>query len=120
MTDQLPKVIQDSHKLILWLIPLLDQFPRSRRFTLGERLESGLLDVLADLVDAAYNKQKRPALLRASRQLEITRHLWRITFELKIIPPKRYQHGAQLIDQIGRQIGGWLRQAQGYNNETSK
>ena len=40
----LPRVIDDCHGLLRWLIPLLDQFPRSRRFTLGERLESGLLD----------------------------------------------------------------------------
>lgn len=42
----LPQVIDDCHELLKWLIPLLDQFPRSRRFTLGERLESGLLAVL--------------------------------------------------------------------------
>ena len=40
----LPKVIDDCHELLKWLIPLLDKFPRSRRFTLSERLESGLLN----------------------------------------------------------------------------
>ena len=52
----LPRVIDDCHELLKWLIPLLDQFPRSRRFTLGERLESGLLVVLEECVDAACNK----------------------------------------------------------------
>jgi len=52
MNNQLPKVVQDCHDLLLWLIPLLDKFPRSRRFTLGERLENGLLDILADLIEA--------------------------------------------------------------------
>jgi len=41
---------------LLWLIPLLDTFPRARRFTLGERLESTLLDVLERLVEAAYSR----------------------------------------------------------------
>ena len=31
----LPQVIDDCHELLKWLIPLLDQFPRTRRFTLG-------------------------------------------------------------------------------------
>jgi hypothetical protein len=32
--------------LLLWLIPQIDKFPRVRRFTLGERLESAMLEVL--------------------------------------------------------------------------
>ena len=37
-----PQVVQSCHELLLWLIPQLDKFPRSRRFTLGERIEAGL------------------------------------------------------------------------------
>ena len=48
MRKTVPKAVQDCHDLLRWLIPHLDQFPRARRFTLGERLEGGLLDVLAD------------------------------------------------------------------------
>ncbi|MGD0961395.1 MAG: hypothetical protein ABSB19_16420 [Methylomonas sp.] len=36
---QLPVAIQDCHQLLVWIIPQLDQFPRARRFTLGEKLE---------------------------------------------------------------------------------
>ena len=49
MDNQLPKVVQDCHNLIFWLIPQLDKFPRSRRFTLGERIENNLLSILANL-----------------------------------------------------------------------
>lgn len=41
-----PAAVQQCHDLLHWMIPLLDNFPRNRRFTLGERLESGLLDIL--------------------------------------------------------------------------
>lgn len=109
MNHVIPKAIQDCHDLLLWLIPILDKFPRSRRFTLGERLENGLLKVLEDLVEAAYSKQKRQALVCANRQLEIIRHLWRLAYELKVIPLRRYKHGAELMNELGRQIGGWLR-----------
>jgi len=106
---QIPKVVQDCHNLLLWIIPILDKFPRNRRFTLGERLESGLLNVLENLVEAAYSKQKKSVLTRTNRQLEMIRHLWRLAFELQSIPKRSYQHGAKLMDEIGRQIGGWLR-----------
>ena len=45
-----PKAVQDCHDLILWVIPHLDKFPRLRRYTLGERIEQGVLEVLELLV----------------------------------------------------------------------
>lgn len=107
--DRTPRAVQACHELLAWLIPLLDQFPRVRRFTLGERLESSLLAVLEDLVDAAYNRDRRPALLRANRRLAVCRHLWRLALELKVINLKRYEYGAKLMEDLGRQLGGWLK-----------
>jgi hypothetical protein len=80
---------------------------------LGERLESGFLTVLEKLVDAAYNRDRRPALLRANRRLAVNRHLWRLALELKVINLKRYEYGAKLIEDLGRQIGGWLKASSG-------
>ena len=108
-SDTTPQAVQACHELLAWLIPLLDHFPRARRFTLGERLESGLLAVLEELVDAAYTADKRPALWRANRRLAVCRHLWRLALELKVINLKRYEYGAKLIEDLGRQIGGWLK-----------
>ncbi len=107
--DAVPRAVQACHELLVWLIPQLDLFPRARRFTLGERLESGLLRVLEALVEAAYSREKRAALAMANRTLEVERHLWRLAHELRVIPLKRYEHGARLMDDLGRQIGGWLR-----------
>ena len=107
--DAVPRAVQACHELLVWLIPQLDLFPRARRFTLGARLESGLLRVLESLVEAAYSREKRAALAAANRTLEIERHLWRLAHELRVIPLNRYEHGARLMDDLGRQIGGWLR-----------
>ena len=105
----LPKVIDDCHELLKWLIPLLDRFPRSRRFTLGERLETGLLAVLEECIDAAYSKHKRAQLSAANRRLSSVRHLWRLAFELRVISRKRYFHGSQLLVNIGTQLGAWQK-----------
>ncbi|MGE3152974.1 MAG: diversity-generating retroelement protein Avd [Nitrospiraceae bacterium] len=109
MTTSLPQAVQSCHELLLWLIPQLDKFPHSRRFTLGERLEAGLLTVLELLVEAAYTHNKAVFLHRANLRLEVVRHLWRLAHELKVMATRQYEHGAKLIDGLGRQIGGWLR-----------
>lgn len=104
-----PQAVQSCHELLLWLIPQLDKFPRSRRFTLGERMESGILEVLEPLVEAAYTRNKNAPLRRANLKLEVVRHLWRVAHELKGTATRQYEHGARLMDDVGRQIGGWLR-----------
>lgn len=109
MASSLPQAVQSCHELLLWLIPQLDKLPRVRRFTIGERMEAALLEVLELLVEAAYTRNKEPALRRANLRLEVVRHLWRLAYELKAIATRQYEHGAKLTDEVGRQIGGWLR-----------
>ncbi len=102
-----PQAIHDCHQILLWIIPVLDQFPRSRRFTLGERIESGLLYVLECLIEAAYTRAKNTPLVQANRRLEVVRHLWRLAYELKTISLRRYELGIKQLLDLGRQIGGW-------------
>ena len=112
-TDSTPKAVQDCHDLLAWMLPHLDAFPRVRRFTLGERVESGLLEVLERLVEAAYTRDKAASLQAANLRLDVVRHLWRLCYRLEVIPLKRYDHGARLLETLGRQIGGWRRSGTG-------
>jgi hypothetical protein len=109
MTPNVPQAVQSCHDLLVWIIPQLDKFPRSRRFTLGERLEGGLLEILELLVEAGYSRRKESILSSANLQLAVVRHVWRLAFELKVVAVRQYEHGAALLDQLGRQIGGWRR-----------
>jgi hypothetical protein len=109
MKDTTPQAVQAAHELLLWMIPQIDKFPRIRRFTLGERLESALLEVLELTVQAAFSHDKRTALQKANLRLEVAKHLWRLGLELKVVALKPYEHGARLMDELGRQLGGWLR-----------
>ena len=106
-----PQAIHDCHALLLWIIPQLDKFPRLRRYTLGERIETLLLQVLERLLEAAYSsgRDKKRALQRASQHLNVVRHLWRLSHELKAVPPRAHAHGAERLVQLGRQLGGWQR-----------
>lgn len=112
MSNRLPQAVQDCHECLKWFIPQLDKFPRNRRFTLGERIESGLLDVLSLLLEASYNKRNSKLLQKANTQLTLVRHLWRLCFELKVIAKKQYQYGSELVLNIGAQIGGWQKHAE--------
>jgi hypothetical protein len=107
--DNTPEVVERCHQCLLWFIPALDKMPRNRRFTLGEKLELAMLEVLGLCTQAVYQKDRRETLSRANQQLAIARHLWRLAFELNVIDKRRYRHGSDLLVDIGRQIGGWYK-----------
>ena len=110
-----PRAVEDCHALIGWMIPQLDRFPRSRRFTVGARLESALLEVLEALCEAAWSgaRGREAALRLANRRLQVARYLWRLANEMQLVSRRRFGHGAELMVLLGRQIGGWLRSARG-------
>ena len=61
------------------------------------------------LVEPAYTRHKEDPLRRANLRLEVVRHLWRLAHELKVMVTRQYEYGARLLEDLGRQIGGWLR-----------
>lgn len=64
-----------AYDFVLWLIQKVENFPKSYRFTVGERLTSHGLDLLSTLVEAAYARQKTDLLEHASRKVNSTRYL---------------------------------------------
>ena len=112
-----PSAITRTYDLLKWTIPQLQKFPREQKFLLGDRIENGLLDILELLVDANYSRKKIDQLRQANLRLEMLRFLFRISFELKYLNQRRYEHAASRLDEIGRMVGGWLRQ-QRSKNET--
>ena len=110
---ELAQAVIDCHQLLAWIIPQLDRMPRQRRFTLGERLETLLLQVLENLLEANYSKSAATPLRRANLKLDVARHLWRLAERLEAVPRKKYAAGSEKMVGLGRQIGGWRRQQQG-------
>jgi hypothetical protein len=110
MNNAVPKVVEDCDELLVWLIPKLDQFPRHRRFTLEERVETGLLIVLKNLVAAAYQKPQTESLKTANLQLDLVRHLWRLSHSVQAISHQHYGQGAEHLTELCRQTDGWSKQ----------
>ena len=75
----IPKLVD----FIEWIIPALDKFPKSRKFLLADRIETGLLDVLGKLIEANYSREKLVLLRKANLQLEKIRYLLRIAYRLR-------------------------------------
>jgi hypothetical protein len=106
-----PAAVEACRDLLKWLVPVVGKFPRSHRFTLGDRIERRGYDVLENLVRATYapRTDKRPLLDRANLDLEVMRHEVRIALDLRVLASRQHECIARLVDAVGRQIGAWRK-----------
>lgn len=107
--DEAPQVVAKAYDFMLWLLPKVERFPRSYRFTVGDRLSSNGLDLLVLLVEAAYTRNKGELLAQANRKINSTRYLLRLAKDLRLLPVESYGFAAGLLDEIGRMTGGWRK-----------
>ena len=104
-------IITKTYDLLLYLIPLLEKYPRSQKFLIGDRIETSLLDILEDFIEAYYTerKNKLQILKGENIKLEKFRYLIRLSYDLKLINLKRYEFISQRINDIGISLGGWIK-----------
>lgn len=101
--------IEAHYQFLLWLLPAVEKFPRSHKFTLGDRIENAALNVLEALVEATYTRQRTQHLQRANLGIEKLRFLIRLAADLKLLDRRRYEYAARTLDDTGRLIGGWMK-----------
>lgn len=86
--------------------------PKSDRFTIYERSENLIIDVVTLFLEAGYTKANKSVTLdQASVKLNTLRFLIRLMKETHIIDLKKYTSLQQTIDEIGRMLGGWIKSA---------
>ena len=112
MTADLP-IIQKTYDLIKWYVPLLNQLPRTHRFQLGDRMVDGLYGLLESLIFARYQREKLSQLQTINSKLDVLRYQTRLLLDFDLLSHKRYQYVGQLIDEIGKELGGWIKQQKG-------
>ena len=102
-------IIQKTSDLIKYFIPIITRFPKTHKFTLGERLINRLYDLLEGLIEAKYAKNKLEKLKALNVKLDIIRHQTRFLLEFELINQKRYQYIIKLVDDIGTELGAWIK-----------
>jgi hypothetical protein len=85
--------------------------PRQDKYAIWQRSEDAMIDVIENILLASQMKQaeKIPVLERVSVKLNLLRVFVRLMKETKIIDGKKYIALQGMIDEIGRQLGGWIK-----------
>jgi len=85
--------------------------PRQDRYTLWQKCDTLLLDVLEGIMIAgqANKLTKLPVLEEASTRLNLLRVFVRLLSDGKAIDNKLYITLETKVDEIGRMLGGWIK-----------
>ena len=86
--------------------------PKQDRFTIFERSENIIIEVIECLLQAgkvSRSELKITMLEKASIRLNLLRFLIRLLKEVRSIDSKKYTILQEMIDEIGRMLGGWIR-----------
>ncbi|MCC5638618.1 diversity-generating retroelement protein Avd [Nostoc sp. CHAB 5844] len=103
-------IIQKTYDLIKWYVPILNRLPRDHKLLLANRIITELYNLLDVLIVARYAKQKLIYLESLNSKLDILRYQTRLLLEFNLIKTERYEYAQKLLNDIGIDLGGWIKQ----------
>ena len=104
-------VFHRTYELVKWMHGLLNNFPKSEKYTLAQRIENTELSVLEGIIQSNNDFDKRAAIERTIVELDKLRIFFRLAKDLQFIPFAQYEEGAKRLDEIGRLLGGWRKKS---------
>ena len=104
-------IFKKAYDLYKTLHEYRSSIPKKDRFTIFERCEATLLDIIENILLASSQnpKDKLPTLNHINLKLNLLRVFIRLIKEVKAIDNKKNVNLQSMIDEIGKMLGGWLR-----------
>lgn len=84
--------------------------PKTHRYTLGKKLDETFLAILEAISVAAFltPKEKQPYIKFAIKKTDLLKIFLMLLWETKSLDDKKYIALSEKLNEIGRNLGGWL------------
>lgn len=101
-----------TYDLLGWLLPKTEHFPKLYRSTITQRLMDAVLDFQESLYQAEAFDEKiwLRHLRQADAHLNMVRLYLRLVQQWAWITMGQYEHASRMVVEIGRLLGGWIRE----------
>lgn len=95
----------------LWL-DFLKHIPKTSRYTLGSKISELFVTCLEIIFSAQYQagQEKISSIIKVIGKIDLIKFFLQISWEVKILKDSQYLEISQLLDEVGRMLGGWRRQ----------
>jgi hypothetical protein len=105
-------ILTRTYDFLRWLLPKRERFPKQYRSTVTQRLMDAALDFQESLLLAqSYQDKIRLRHLQAAdAHLSKVRLYLRLVHDWQWLSPGQYAHASQMVAEMGRLLGGWIKQ----------
>ena len=91
------------------LSQVIASFPKTKRYTLGQRLDNLTLDTFELLFSIPTSDDKIKILTQTSIKVDLLKILLRLSKDSLAVKNKSYLELESSLQEIGRMLGGWIR-----------
>lgn len=104
-------IFRKSYDLYKLFYGFRGKIPKQDKYTLWQKSENLIIEIIEAIISASFKQKfdKVAILEMASLKLNILRVLIRLMKDIQSIDNKKYSLLEEIIDEIGRMLGGWLR-----------
>lgn len=109
--DLEPIVIKKIYQFYLSIFGQLNNFPKRSRYTLGEKIENVVLEIieLINLANIQIKNLREPFLYKASAKCGVLKLLIRLSWDLNLLNHRQYLILEGQLQEISKMIGGWIK-----------
>jgi hypothetical protein len=111
MADAVIPIVQRAYDFAVALYGYVNRFPRAQKPLLGRELFGLGVRLIVALVTANRRRDKVPELEASSGTVDALRITLRLSMRLSVLSHNGYEALSQDLDEIGRMLGGWLKQS---------
>lgn len=102
-------ILEKIMDMMFYAYPVLNAFPRYERFTLAADIKRCMDQAMERTIEANKKYYKKNTLQELDVEIDKLRKYIRLSYRLKYIDFKKYNHWKGLVNEIGNMLGGWIR-----------
>jgi len=84
-------------------------FPKTKRYTLGQKLDNITLEIFELLFSVTNSGNKTDTLYKISNKIDLLKILLRLARDTLALTNKNYLELQEVLQEIGKMLGGWIR-----------
>lgn len=94
--------------MMLYAYPVLNAYTKYERFVLAADIKRCMDQAMERTIEANKKYYKKTTLQELDVEIDKLRKYIRLSYKLKYIDYKKYKHWGELVNEIGRMLGGWM------------
>ncbi len=98
-----------TYDFLKWLLPATEEFRKSQRFVMGQRLQQTAFRFYELTVEARHTRPNDALLRQADAELDKLRAYLRLSHDLKLLGRGQYRHASRMTTEMGKLLGGWMK-----------